>query len=427
MGRIEEPLSSQDIGQFMGIRYRRYSGRFVGETAKGDYIVPYEITAPANPTEGNLRLIVEPPHFKDRLVVLRVLGQEFFFNRNFSHASVGFSTTEQRILNPTPGFQIIIGGLSYPPPPATPPAVTDLEIIADFATALRDNPPPLVGQLKRIYSIGLSDSGAAVHSLLHLPYGKSLFDLSVPGTTGFRNGHQPLEGDGLVMFFQSEFDFNVNSPPFSDRAYPNHRVYVVTGAPHIPDAKTTRSVPTPVSVAGTTPIDWIPFLKAIFVAGDRWCTANIEPPPSTRPLVAPYGGIARDSKGNGIGGLQHPALKLGEARFVASELRQPGNWRLFGAYYDIKSIGSPDFFPSIGPYLRVFERAVDDLGRAGFLLKEDQIDLINKARMRLPYTFTQNYQAGLFFPATGTKKQAAKKAAGQPPAKARRRARAQQA
>jgi Alpha/beta hydrolase domain len=424
MGRIEEPLSTQDIGQFNCVSYRRYRGRFVGETARGDYIVPYEITAPANPAEGNLRLIVEPPHFKDRLVVLLGIGQEFFFNRGFSHASVGFSTTEMRILNPTPGFNIIIGGLAYPPPPAIPPAVTDLEIIADFATALRDNPLPYVGPVKRIYSMGLSDSGAAVHSLLHLPYGKSLFDFSLPGTVNFRNNHHLAEGDGLVMFFQSEFDFNVGSPPFSDQAFPNYRVYTATGCPHIPDTRTTRPAPAPLSVAGTTPLDWMPFFRALFVAGDRWSTEKVEPPPSIMPKVSPLGTIARDDRANGIGGIRHPALELGEARFVASELRQPGNWRLFGAYYDVRKIGDRDFFPSVGPYLTAFEKAVDDLGRAGFLLKEDQAELMNRVRLRPGSTYTENYRDGLFFLAIekgGTKKLPKKKAR-KPPSKEGRKA-----
>lgn len=144
-------------------------------------------------------------------------------------------------------------------------------------------------------------------------------------------------------------------------------------------------------------------------------------------MLTPYGGIARDDKGNGIGGLRHPALELGEARFVASEPRNPDDWRLFGAYYDVRSVGNRDFFPSFGPYLRAFEKAVDDLGRAGFLLKEDQVDLFSKARLRPPSTFTENYRDGLFFPDFGTKKQATKKVARPSASKQRQRAQAKKA
>ena len=109
----------------------------------------------------------------------------------------------------------------------------------------------------------------------------------------------------------------------------------------------------------------------------------------------------RDAKENALGGIRHPALQVGEARFMASVNRPISNapgatWPLFGGYENIRSIGGADFFKDFGQYVKAFDDAVKSLSRAGFLLKEDEKELTGRAKMRPQSTFTQNYQAGLF-------------------------------
>src|SRR5688572_308770 len=51
------------FGTFGGIDYVKYRGVFEGETSTGGFRVPYQIIAPADPTEGNGTVLVEPSHF----------------------------------------------------------------------------------------------------------------------------------------------------------------------------------------------------------------------------------------------------------------------------------------------------------------------------------------------------------------------------
>ncbi|MDQ1557352.1 MAG: hypothetical protein QOD32_412, partial [Pyrinomonadaceae bacterium] len=141
MSNIEPPLSQKAAGTFNRVDYVQYKGRFTGETGQGKFSVPYEITAPATPDKGNLRLLVEVPHFSDGIIArVDILGAEFLFGRGFSHAAVGYSTLGNRIIDPDPGFEIIIAGVAVDPNQPQ----TDREIITQFASALRGNPHSLV-------------------------------------------------------------------------------------------------------------------------------------------------------------------------------------------------------------------------------------------------------------------------------------------
>jgi hypothetical protein len=111
--------------------------------------------------------------------------------------------------------------------------------------------------------------------------------------------------------------------------------------------------------------------------------------------------IQRDAKGNALGGISHPALEIGEARFIATvnipvPVPPPPVWRLFGAYDHISAIGDADFFKNVGQYVKSFDAAAKALGRAGFLLDDDEKDLTRKAKLHPSSTYTQNYKAGLF-------------------------------
>jgi Alpha/beta hydrolase domain len=399
MSNIEPPSNKESVGTFNRISYVRYKGRFTGETSMGNFSVPYEVTAPSTPANGNLRLLVEPPHFNDGVISrIYILGAEFLFGRGFSHAAAGYSTIGNRILDPNPGFEIIIAGA--PVDPRQPK--TDREIITQFASALRANPSNLVGNLKKIYSIGFSDAGGTLHRILNEPHGRDAFELSFPCIASIGPVHRPAPVSGKVIVYNTEYDFR---PLEGESA--NQRWYAGAGCPHISDSEDSRKLftgppqtPLP-TVKGTTPINWDPFMKALFIAGDRWITEGQQPPPTTLLKLDSAGQIQRDAKGNALGGIRHPALEVGEARFIASvnlpvPVPPPPFWPLFGGYDHVSSIGDADFFKNVGQYVKTFDAAAKALGRAGFLLGEDEKDLTRKAKLNPSSTFTQNYKAGLF-------------------------------
>lgn len=395
---IQNPTSSQPIGSFNNIAYVRHKGKFVGSTVSGKFVVPYEITTPANPVEGNRTFVLEPPHYTEGPITRKVYLGKFFWKRGFSHASVGYSNVWSRTLDRNPGYPIEIYGnpitvLPLPaPPPDDPRVITDDNILRQLALTLRQTPPPFLGKVERIYGIGLSDSGTTMHRVYAL-FGHKLLDISFPCNTDYV---PPIKGATRVMVFNTEADFNVMTNP--DPAFTNYRWYAVAGAPHIPDTGCTRdffkddAAPPAFSVvAGTTPIDWVPFIKALFVAGDEWVRTGKQPPASVLLKVNPGNVLARDVVGNALGGIRHPALGLKEAKFIASIVRGRG-WELFGAY------GNPR--PGYPAYLDQFKNGTLQLVKDRFLLTDDQNVLNQRAALQRPGfssgTYTVNYARGWF-------------------------------
>lgn len=382
-----EDRSQKPFGTFGGITYLQIKGRFTGENSAGEaFSVPFEITFP-KPPQRVQRFLLEPAHFDAGLLVRDgYVGPDFIFSRGFYHASVGYSFVGKRILDPNPGFPLLIRGKSMPQPPPGPgdTEYTDREIIALFTKELRHR-----YAAHRIYGIGITDSGSAIRGVLQASYGQNLFDLSLPGLTA------PLSAilnTGRVIVFNGEFDAR-KVDATNDAAW-NYRRYAVAGAPLIPDTKFSRAFfPAPGTfappVAGTTPIDWVPFFKALLLAGDLWITKGTEPPPSAVLEWTASGNIVRDEKGNAVGGIRHPAVELSEARFADSIIR--GDlWQSFGGYGHLTP---PNQIPT---YLESFTQATDSLVQSRLLLREDSIDWIAKASLNPPSTFTINYALGLF-------------------------------
>ena len=78
---------------------------------------------------------------------------------------------------------------------------------------------------------------------------------------------------------------------------PNYRVYQFAGAAHLRDIDAAEFGLADPEKAN--PADWMPFFRALFVAGDNWCD-GIEPPPSIW-LGAPNDPkIVRDANGNAL-------------------------------------------------------------------------------------------------------------------------------
>jgi hypothetical protein len=408
--KILPPTSSQKH-TFNNIDYVQLKGQFTGKTVTaGDFSVPYEIVRPANPAQGNRTFVFEPPHFSGGPVAREVyLGPAFLFNRGFSHASVGYSNVNRRILQRNTVFPLVIANTPltvFPPAPDTPGEITDHDIMRQFAFALKNSPPSFIGPVERIYGIGFSDSGDAVHQI-YGPFGHEYFDISFACTASFRPPVRTAVASP-IMVFNTESDFDARTVPVP--AFPNYRWYTIAGAPHIPDNQLTRSVsrtdppppgpgfnpPARSKVEGTTPLDWVPFIKALFVAGDEWARSfklpQVVQPPSNAVLrVGPGGLIARDVAGNALGGIRHPALELSEATFIASVVRGR-RWELFGAYGNLRK------FPDFAEYQWKFVNSTVQLLRGRVLLKADQNLINSRSALNPPDTFTMNYMWERFYP-----------------------------
>jgi hypothetical protein len=403
-GKLKLPSKTSSLGTFDGVEYFQYEGLFVGKTSTGNYRVPYRISAPANPRSARRStVLVEPPHFSQGTFLREsYLGRTFLFNRGFVHASVGYSTTLNRILDPTVRGVFINGGV------VVGNGRTDDEIIVDFARTLRSDPlaRALIGSVERRYLAGFSDSSDPVKRIVASGLAKDVFDLVVPIITFNMDNPQDnpeasIEAgkySGKVISVNSELEWHLGRA-LEDRGTSanQYRYFIVPGTPHISDPLCDGTLGN-----RTTPAGWQPALRAHFLQGHEWVTQGEAPPTSTRLKTTPGGAIARDVKGNallvdttGASAPRLPFVELGEATFIVPI---PGATTppdvLLGTYApqpppNIEQLG----FPSIDDYLAAFGKALNAQVQAGYMLEEDAKVLLNRANLSPPATFTLNYHA----------------------------------
>jgi hypothetical protein len=392
------------LGTFGGVEYLQYEGLFVGKTSTGRYSVPFRISAPANPRSARRStVLVEPPHFSQGTFLREsYLGRPFLFNSGFVHASVGYSTFANRILDPTADGVFIRGGVF------DGNGRTDDEIIVDFARALRSVPAvALIGPAARRYLAGFSDSSDPVKRIVASGLAEDVFDLVVPIITFNMDNPQDnpeasIEAgkySGKVISVNSELEWHVGRALEDRGTRPDHyRYFIVPGTPHISDPLCDGSLGNM-----TTPAGWQPALRAHFLQGHEWVTKGVAPPTSTRLATTSGGGaIARDSNGNallvditGASAPRLPFVELGEATFIVPR-GLTGLDRLLGTYApqpppNIEQLG----FPSVDDYLAAFGTALNAQVQAGYMLEEDAKVLLNRAKLSPPVTppatFTLNY------------------------------------
>jgi hypothetical protein len=384
-----QSVTASSYGAFNGIKYLKHEGRFAGTTA-GDYSVPFEIVAPADPTQGNGILVLEPWHLMGGTIAREAyLTPEFLFDRGFSHAAVNWHPDD---VNPFEAYSI----------------EDAVEILHNFALALRQDPEAqaLVGDVQQLYAVSVSKACEPLHGLLHSP-GASLLDftlLIVP--TWAPDTHEQPPDSNPVMVFLTEAELvraeilSVHTGVLRGSS-PTYRSYEVAGAPHIPDVPWTRNIGIQmfdISSEGTTPLDWTPVLRALFLAGHRWATEGAEPPPSMAlaqgaagqtdsVYEARYGlrletGIARDEKGNALGGIRLPDLQIGRGQFIAVDPASFLGMGVYGAFEDLQceplSDGSPQFADH-GAYVSQFTQQAERLVAERLLLPEDAERMIAKA------------------------------------------------
>lgn len=393
MSSIEKPTHNEDIGMFNDISFVRYSGQFRGATVNGEFAVPYEITVPRRSIAEKQVFVFEPPHINSGLIARdALLGKAFIFGSGYSHAAVGFGNRAGHILDQTPGFQIKMKGRVVPVLPlnSTEDEVVDLNIIRQFALRLRERASDLFGEAEHILAVGFSESGKTIHDV-YKPFGHKVFDLTMVGNSRFLPPVN-ISGQSPIMIVNSETDFDKRARP--NRSFPAYHYYDIAGGPHIPDAASTRKVfpangTFPPPIADTSPLNWLPILRALFKGGELRLRQGKQLPASATFLQDLNGEIARDEKRNALGGIRHPALALKEAHFIASADRN--GWDLFGDYEDLLKLTAQQF-PA---YISHFKTVAGQLRDAGYLMPVGYDRLIREAQLNPPHTYTLNYRNGL--------------------------------
>lgn len=393
-------ITSEPFGTFDNVEFVRYTGRFQGTTSLGDYDVPFEIVAPADPSQGSGTVLLEPPHWG-----FPTLGRDFWigrsliFGRGMSYASVGFGVDGFNILDPSVPDLVIAGDAVEDPGVLKFAGPSDEEILIQFAEALRDNPfaVQMLGTIERTFAFGVSRSAdilVETHQAISGTDSADIFDLTLlhlasweatfphpglPGGDFERTGgaFAPLEDIGRVIYLQAEGDllaFDAEQFELSVGTS-GYRVYQIAGTAHLP----TRD----------NPLDHVAVMRATFVAADKWMRFGIAPPPSTLLQAAPEGeidsiygvetGIARDSDGNALGGVRLPELEVGQALFIASDpststLGIPFLSPLTGSTADLTCEPLPDGsvrFPNHGDYVNDYAHQANLLVNQGYLLPDD--------------------------------------------------------
>ena len=404
------PMFSSPAGEHGGIEFVEHFGVFAGTTAKGDFVMPYRIIAPANPGDGNGAVLIEPPHFAYGAIGLDVfLGDDVVLGRGFSHAMVGFSELLLNILAPLPGLEIA-GEPAFLCNQGTDPACTatrDVEIIKQFAEALADDPyaQSVLGEVTARHAYGASQSAEVLNEMMYGSNIQGLFDfillmlnvyqLEVPpfGTGLPEPGvipeeYVPVDGIGKVITVNAEGDqfFSAAEDVRNGTVNTNYRVYEVAGAPHF------ASIYLPPGFPGRetlNPLDVGPVGRAAFIAGHRWATDGVAPPDNAI-LIGAENDIARDGDGNALGGVQLPEVAIGRGQYIGwipFPLPLPGGGAapLLGAFQDLAcapaagSASAGPRFPNHGSYVSAYARQANQLVRQGYLLAEDAERMVDAA------------------------------------------------
>lgn len=400
-------------GTYNSVQYARYEAMFEGATSnKRPYRVPCQIIAPRHPSDGSGLLLF------DWLVpstIVTAVGQEqadarytltddFLFGLGTSYATVQCDRAGIGKRSPTSDpTRPWSDGLLDTSTEFITSASDEFDIVVDYVRALRTDPVALelLGQINRTAAFAYSASGHRLRGLLRLQMGKGLFDFSLVGGSGNGYDHPvgndlghsnsekaPLAGAGLEIDFQSETDGIALDGYKSRHQEPNYRVYQFAGAAHIRDIDAAEFGLADPEKAN--PADWVPFFRALFVAGDNWCD-GIEPPPSIW-LGAPNDPeIIRDAKGNAlvqfVGGqpvdtdaFRLPEVAVGENQYIPLDLSYDdgsflGAFRvLAGGHVDLS-----DSFTNHADYVAQVTYHVRGLQELGYLLEPDADEIIHRA------------------------------------------------
>jgi hypothetical protein len=416
-GQIDaSTLVSVQHGTFAGVKFTRYEAMFAGVTPNNrPYRVPCQIISPANPQQGASLLVFDwlvpstiPTAVGQEQADARyVMTDEFLFGLGISYATVRCSAeaigTSSPVSDPTRPWSDDLLDTSTE---FITSAGDEFDIVVDYLKALRNDPVALqlLGQINRRAAFGYSASGHRLRGLLRLQMGKGLFDFSLVGGTG--NGYlhpkgnelatssaekPPLTEAGLEIDFQSETETVLADGQKSRHEEPNYRLYQLAGAAHIRDIDVEEfGLPDPQTA---NPAEWTPFVRALFVAANKWCDGILPPP--TIWLGAPNDGtIVRDANGNAlvryVGQLpvittayRLPEVAVGENQYIPLDPSYDdgtflGLFRMVaGSHVDLSgNITDPS------RYVRDVTLHARKLEAGGYLLKSDADAIILRAKQK---------------------------------------------
>ena len=413
-GRIDaSTLIAIPHGSFSGVDYTRYEAMFYGISSSGrPYRVPCQFIAPTDPHAGRGLLLFD---WLVSSTISTAVGQEqpdarytmsddFLFGLGLSYATVRCDPAGIGQLSPiVDTYRPWSDGLLDTSTEFITSAGDEFDIVVDYVKALRTDPVALqrLGNINLTAAFAYSASGYNLRGLLRLQMGIGLFDFSLVGGTG--NGYArpagnkigysfsekaPLAGAGLEIDFQSETDVVLAGAHKTRHEEPNYRVYQFAGAAHIRNIDATEFGCADPETAN--PADWTPFLRALFVAGDKWCDGTL-PPPSIW-LGAPNDPtIVRDAKENAlvqfVGGkpvntsaFRLPEVAVGENQYIPyapsyDDGSMLGLFRAIGGGF----VDLTDSFTSHAAYVRDVRSNARGLQTLGYLLKSDADAIIQRA------------------------------------------------
>ena len=400
-------------GTFNGVQYTRYEAMFDGITSNGRaYRVPCQIITPLNPQTGRGLLLfdwlvpslIPTPVGQEQADARYSMTDDFLFGRGVSYATVRCNPAgigkRSPVSDPSRPWS---DGLLDTSSEFITSAGDEFDIVVDYVKALRTDPVALqrLGNINRTAAFGYSASGGPLRGLLRLPMGQGLFNFSLVGGNG--NGYDkpsgnkigfsssekaPPAGAGLEIDFQTETDIVLFGAEKTRHEESNYRAYQFAGASHIRAIDVAEfGLPDPETA---NPAEWTPFIRALFVAGDKWCD-GILPPPSLW-LGAPNDPtIVRDAKGNAlvrfVGGqpvnttaFRLPEVAVGENQYIPyapsyDDGSLPGGLRsVAGGHVDLT--GS---FTDHAQYVSDVTFHARGLEAGGYLLKADADAIIQRA------------------------------------------------
>jgi hypothetical protein len=124
------------------------------------------------------------------------------------------------------------------------------------------------------------------------------------------------------------------------------------------------------------PYSRVPFYQVMDAAFDhlvRWVKDGTLPPsapPIQTSAAGPPAVIARDARGNGLGGIRLAELAV-PTGINTGQNSGPGFCRLYGSHYDFDAATLASLYPTHASYVAAVKKVTEDNLQAGFILKAD--------------------------------------------------------
>jgi hypothetical protein len=199
-----------------------------------------------------------------------------------------------------------------------------------------------------------------------------------------------------VLNFETETDV-LSHLPARQPDNPNYRLWEAAGTAHVDGNDLTligyqehRQTPQAVDPSCKSPVNTAPenyLFDTAYADLQAWVSWGRPPPEAPRMQINAGGtGVARDSFGNGIGGIRLPQLEApaatltGTGNAPADSNPVSGFCVLFGTTTPFDAATLSQLYPTHATYVRQFTRATESLVRQGFLLPADAEDALFTAQ-----------------------------------------------